>query len=198
LSDITPTRSALLELQEERRIMQEGYQFLDEKRLLLASEMLKQLSAYRQLADGLEAAWAEARQALVAALARHGLEGLWVYPPWDLQQARVRTDQRGLLGVLLQEAALEAQPFEVTPAVHPSPEAERCRAVFAEVISRATAAAAIAGNLERLRVEYRHTERRARALENVLLPEVERDVREMDERLEEFDREDAIRSHSGV
>ena len=53
--------------------------------------------------------------------------------------------------------------------------------------------AASAGNLERLAAEYRRTERRARALENVLLPEIERALRTTEEHLEQADREEAVR-----
>ena len=44
-----PTRAALLELQDERHAMREGYVFLDEKCLLLAGEMLRQLQHHGAL-----------------------------------------------------------------------------------------------------------------------------------------------------
>ena len=197
MSDLTPTRSALLELLEERRVMQEGYSFLDEKRLLLAGEMLRQLARYAELHGALRTQWEQAAAALSAAVGRHGLEGLWCYPPADRAASKVRIGRRSLLGVVLQEAVLEGEAQSAPLAANPSPEAERCRARFGDVMVAAAALAAAAGNLERLRVEYRQTERRARALENVLLPEVESAVREMDERLEEAEREDAIRGRYG-
>jgi V/A-type H+-transporting ATPase subunit D len=40
---IVPTRSAFLELKEERSGMREGYRSLDEKRLILAAEILAEL-----------------------------------------------------------------------------------------------------------------------------------------------------------
>ncbi len=43
MTDITPTRGIALELNDERRAMHEGYVFLDEKCLLLAGEMLREL-----------------------------------------------------------------------------------------------------------------------------------------------------------
>jgi len=52
--------------------------------------------------------------------------------------------------------------------------------------------AATAGNLERLSFEYRRAVRRARALSDVLLPELDRDVYEIETRLEELEQEDAI------
>jgi len=41
MSDISPTRSAVIEMKDERRAMHEGHVFLDEKCLLLAGEMLQ-------------------------------------------------------------------------------------------------------------------------------------------------------------
>ena len=46
--EVIPTRSAFLELKEERVGMQEGYRFLDEKRLILAAEILVTLNTYTQ------------------------------------------------------------------------------------------------------------------------------------------------------
>jgi hypothetical protein len=42
-SDIAPTRSAVIALKDERRTMREGYAFLDEKCLLLAAAMLREM-----------------------------------------------------------------------------------------------------------------------------------------------------------
>jgi len=54
--------------------------------------------------------------------------------------------------------------------------------------------AGLSGNLHRLLEEYRLTERRARALENIILPEIEQSLNEMNGYLEEVDLEDAIRA----
>ena len=47
-----PTRSAVLELKAERVVVGEAYDFLDEKRLLLAAELLRQLAEYDRLRAG--------------------------------------------------------------------------------------------------------------------------------------------------
>ena len=86
--DITPTRSVVLELKDERRAMHEGYVFLDEKCLLLAGEMLRELARYAELQRAFVAAWDAAVAALQAAVARHGLEGLQVYPPRGSRRRR--------------------------------------------------------------------------------------------------------------
>ena len=49
MSDATPTRSFVLEMKDERRAMHEGYVFLDEKCLLLAAEILRELNSVQML-----------------------------------------------------------------------------------------------------------------------------------------------------
>ena len=44
MSDANPTRSVVIEMKDERRAMHEGYVFLDEKCLLLAGEILRELA----------------------------------------------------------------------------------------------------------------------------------------------------------
>ena len=53
--------------------------------------------------------------------------------------------------------------------------------------------AAAQTNLERLISEYTRTERRARALENVMLPEIDDSLRFVNEQLEAVDLEEALR-----
>jgi V/A-type H+-transporting ATPase subunit D len=191
--EITATRSVLLELQEERRSLTEGYQFLDEKRMVLAGAILDELHRYQPAAEQFRDAFTAAVTALQAAVGRHGLEGLQVYPADSLDAARVEAASRTILGVAVQQAHLAGESGAAPPAANPSPEAIACRHRFTEVLTQAVALAAQAGNLERLGHEYRRTARRARALEDVLLPEINEAVADVDARLEEIDREEAIR-----
>lgn len=192
MTDATPSRSAVLELKDERLAMHEGYVFLDEKCLLLAGEMLRELARYAELQRAFLQAWDQAVVSLRAAVARHGLEGLQVYPRSDMDSAQLRRTPRLLMGVRLQQAELVANARPAPPAVERSPEAEVCRRAFSHVLAQAAPLAATAGNLERLQLEYRRAVRRARALQDVLLPEVDRSLYEMETRLEELEQEDAI------
>lgn len=190
-----PTRSALLELQEEQRVVKEGYDFLDKKRLLLAAEMLRLLDEYERLMEEFHAQHAQAGSAYIEALARHGLQGIQVYPVAPLTSAQLTGRQRSFLGVPLQETWLELDGLPViqSPASYPSPEARYSAQRFHELLELAAVLAGLRGNLHRLMDEYRRTERRARALENVLLPEIGQAVMEIATRLEEIDMEDAVR-----
>jgi V/A-type H+-transporting ATPase subunit D len=134
----------------------------------------------------------DARLALRSAVDRHGLQGLQCYPPLSLEQARVEIRPRPLLGVALQDAALVGSASFAPPPVYPSREADACRALHAEMMEKLVAFAAHSGNLERLYREYRRTARRARALQDVLLPEVGRTIGDFEARLDELERDEAL------
>jgi V/A-type H+/Na+-transporting ATPase subunit D len=192
MAEFTPTRSLAIALQDERRTMREGYAFLDEKCLLLAGEMLRAVRLWREHRRRWRAAWRAARSALRAAIARHGLQGLQLYPAAELA-ATLNTQRRTLLGVTLQSATLVAAP---TPhgagaAANPSPEAEACRRAFASLLPLATEMAALSGDMARLHAEYRRTVRRVRALQDVLLPELETTLAEIETSLEELEQDEA-------
>ena len=76
--------------------------------------------------------------------------------------------------------------------MHASPEAEACRAAYARVAARLGELAAVSTTLARLLAEYRRTVRRVRALQDVLLPELDADIADIETRLEDLEREDAL------
>jgi V/A-type H+/Na+-transporting ATPase subunit D len=191
--DLPPTRIAYLELKEEQEAMGEGYRFLDEKRLILAGAILAELAGYQEALAGFRAGYAKAAAALRAAIRRHGLEGVAVYPAAVAPSGRLDLRTRSVLGVAVQALECHLDPLAAPGAVDPSAEAEACRAAFRDLIPLLAKLAALAGNLERLRREYLRTTRRARALEDVLLPEVAEALAMIDTVLEEQEREDAVR-----
>lgn len=189
MADLTPTRSLAMQLQDERRTMREGYAFLDEKCLLLAGEMLRELRAYQALVRELAPLQQGAHAALQGAIARHGLDGLQVYPAAPGRYA-LRIERRALLGTAMIDARLDGEPGAAPPAVFPSPEAEACRAAHARVAAQLVRIAAHSTNLARLYAEYRRTVRRVRALQDVLLPEVESALAQIETSLEELEQDE--------
>jgi V/A-type H+-transporting ATPase subunit D len=95
------------------------------------------------------------------------------------------------------EATLDAGSSELTrDPVRRSREVRSLAAAFRELLEAAAPLAAITANLERLMGEYRRTERRVRALENVVLPEIRADLVAMEEHLDLNEQEEVIRVRS--
>lgn len=68
MREATPARSAALELADQRKLMRQGYEFLNEKRMLLATEMLRQLRVYQSQSEAFEDRRKSAAAALAAAI----------------------------------------------------------------------------------------------------------------------------------
>lgn len=193
-ADAVATRSVLLELQDERRFTQEGHTFLDQKRMLLAGEMLRWLQRYADARRAYQAAHSAARHALAHAVARHGTRELAALPPRSASLAAMRYHQDSFLGVCLQRAEGELDVSAPTAiACNPSPECRGATDAFERLLRTELTLALANGNLERLLQEYRRTERRARALENVVLPELSATIDHIDEQLAEQEHEEAAR-----
>ena len=187
------TRGALLELQEERRLMQESYDFLDEKRILLATAILSALQQYQRELASFDELYGAARDALKSATTRHGLQGLAVYPAAPGEQTSLTVERDNFLGLTLVKASIAVDTGEPPPAINPSPEANASREQSRRLLERAPALAALARNIGLLSAEYTRTERRAKALENILLPEIESDLGLIEEQLEAIEIEEVLR-----
>ena len=70
MPDLAPTRSAALALTEERMLMRQGFGFLDEKRMLLAAELLRLARRCEEATADVEARRRAANAALQAAVER--------------------------------------------------------------------------------------------------------------------------------
>ena len=103
MREVMPTRAAAMELADERKLMRQGYELLDETRMLLAREMLRQLQSYEAGVDAMLAQLHAASAALADGIERHGLDMLQVYPAASPPQAPGST-RTGFLGVALRSA----------------------------------------------------------------------------------------------
>jgi V/A-type H+-transporting ATPase subunit D len=198
MADIAPSRSVILELRDERQTMVEGHAFLDEKCLVIAGEIVRELALYQQLEQQLQTLSRAATRTLQAAIARHGLDELAVHPAPGLADLTLGQTTRSVMGVKLLSPSMGALPaFPALPAWS-SPEAQACREAFAALLAVAPQLGAVAGNLERLSEEYRRSIRRARALNEVLIPETNRTLDTLETGLEDLEREDAIAMRLGA
>jgi len=188
------SRAALLALRRERRVIEEGHRFLDERRVALAHELLRRAQAYAAHRVELLQRHAQARRTLAEALGRHGLEGLQAYPPWTLAPVHPRRDEAPFLGIRLVTGVRVPLTATGAAAVLPSSEAAHCAGAFRELAEGAAALAGEVASLLRLVAEYRRTERRVRAIENIVLPEARADERRLETGLEELDQEEVMRS----
>jgi V/A-type H+-transporting ATPase subunit D len=195
LAQNTVSRSAFLELSEEERLVRSGYELLDEKRVQLAAEMLRQKQAYREARARFVAASDKAAAALLDAAASEGLDALQVHPPSSLNAVRLETAEQRFVGLSLIRAGISGDNgsghLPGSPVV-----VRKCVEAFRAVLEAGIPLAETSANLERLMHDYERTERRVRALENVILPEIREALVVMEEHLELNEQEEIVRVRS--
>lgn len=195
MAEGSASRAALLALRRDRRVIEEGHRFLDERRVALAHELLRRAQAYREQRAALVRRHEQARRALGEAIGRHGLEGLQVYPPQPLQPVQPQVDEAPFLGVrLVLGARVPLRAGGAPAAMMATAEAAHCARAFRELAEHAAVLAGEVASLLRLMAEYRRTERRVRAIENIVLPEAKADERRLETGLEDLDQEEVMRA----
>jgi len=171
--------------------VQTGYQFLDEKRVQLAAEILRQRGEYRVAREAFAKRWDAAAAALLEAAAALGVDALQLHRAAALD-VTLSVESRPFVGLSLITADI-ALGDDAGFAPDTAGVVRDCITAFRAVIAAGVPMAAVTANLERLMHEYRRTERRVRALENVILPEIHGDLALMEEHLELNDQEEVIR-----
>jgi V/A-type H+-transporting ATPase subunit D len=194
--EIAPTRIALLELLDERRLVREGYELLDERRMLLAARILRGLDDLERRRATLASVWQDLTLRLAQALRAHGLNELEAWPPHSLDLDIVRCVESALGIDVGSATAKVATGPPLWPTAAASPTIDACIAETRELLLAAVPIAALETSLLRLMDEYRRTERRTRAIENVLLPELNTDLANVESALESLDQEEVVRVHS--
>ena len=127
--DITASRIAVLDLKDEQRLAQEGYSLLDEKRILLAAEIQRQVARLVSLRREYTALESDALSRTLSAVGRHGLDELAVYPPQSLALERMNIGRSRLLGLELLTVHFERSvqsTLNHEQPVNPTPEARAC------------------------------------------------------------------------
>lgn len=111
-----------------------------------------------------------------------------------MANSRIHQDTAGSAIRALLDAVSGQQPAD-SIACNPSPEAVLCAQHYGLLVQQVMQLAIARANLMRLRDEYKRTEHRVQALENVILPEIYAEEADIVDRLDEIDQEEVIRAH---
>lgn len=185
-----PSKTALLERREELQLVSQGKSVLEERRDILARELLDLIRQTEALASAYEQAHVAAWQALQYAILRFGsnwLAGIEV--DVSLNQPGWRMANR--VGVAWLEAATlpDSPPPRLSPSWHHSPELQRVVTAFHEVQLSAFRLAQAETNLRRMSQAFRTVQQRVNALEHIILPETRQAIKFIEEGLEQIERE---------
>lgn len=192
--NVPPTRSNLLRTKQELQFAREGYEILDQKRVVLARELVSLANEAQTAQDEMDQLLARAYRALEMAMLTMGREhvawaALAIHKTVDVQ---VR--DRGVMGISLPVIEASGEPPEMTYSLGDTAASlDEASAAFKDVLAHIPEISRLTTSVWRLAVELRKTQRRVNALQYIFIPQYEETITYIQSSLEEREREETFR-----
>jgi V/A-type H+-transporting ATPase subunit D len=192
-----PSKMALLERRAELALVSQGKSVLEERRDILARELLDLIRQCETLVEAFETYYQTAWQALQYAILRHGITSLMGFEAYFKENAPDKNPHWSMLnraGVNWLEA--EKLPEPSVPMTSGSgvrsPEVQTAFNAFHDLQASGFKLAQSENNLQRMSLAFKSVQQRVNALEHIILPETTRAIKSIEEGLEQIDREHLV------
>lgn len=189
---VFPTKGNLIITKRSLQQAQLGYELMDRKRNILIREMVVLSDKAKKLRGAIETTFSEAYRALQTANIMLGVAA----PAIDQipVENRVKISYRSVMGVELPNVTLEYEaPKPIYGAMQSNSQFDRAFICFNEAKYLSITLAEIENSIYRLAVAIKKTQKRANALENILIPQYKNQVKFITNALEEKEREEFSR-----
>lgn len=191
-SGITPTKGNLIAIQRSLELSTLGFELLDRKRNILIREMMLLIDKAKKLRGEISETYAQAYEALQKANMTLGVvEDIANTIPVD---QGVSITYRSVMGVEIPHVQLEEQPLRMNYGmIQTNSLFDQAVACFRKVKEITAVLAEVENSVYRLANAIRKTQRRANALENILIPRYRETAKFITAALEEKEREEFSR-----
>ena len=187
-----PTKGNLISAKHSRALAQTGYELMDRKRNILIRELMGMMDTAKELQDQIDTVFTEAYAALQAANIRLGI--------CDRIAGAVEVDDsltlqyRSVMGVELPRIPGQSPPPRPEYGLgETSSELDACYLKFHRVKELTRRLAEVETSIYRLADAIKKTQKRANALENIVIPGLDETIRFITDALEEKEREEFVR-----
>ncbi len=193
-NNIPPTRTNLLQMRQELQFAREGYEILDQKREVLAKELVRLANDAESLQEQMEPLITSAYRALKQARLMMGQEHVeWAALAVN-KTVDVQLKFRGVMGVTLPLIEASGEPPELSYSPGDTTATlDEASALFRDVMSRIPELSRLLTSVWRLAVELRKTQRRVNALQYIFIPDYVETITFIQSSLEEREREEVFR-----
>lgn len=189
---VFPTKGNLMLSKKALQLATLGYDLLDRKRNILIRELMKLVDKAQMLRSSIESTYSEAYLAL-----QHANISLGVVTPFAQTvpiENGITLSSQSVMGVELPTVTLEKKPLQVHYGfARTTSSLDRAYIAFEKVKEMTAVLAEVENGIYRLSVAIRKTQRRANALQNIIIPRNQNIVKYITDSLEEKDREEFSR-----
>lgn len=192
MAALLPTKGNLMAAKQSRELARTGYDLMDRKRNLLIREMMAMMDDAKAVQSQIDTVFAQAYDALRISNVRNGMcdriaESVDVDDSLEIQY-------RSIMGVELPHIAGSSPPPRPEYGFSAASSAlDACYIKFHEVKELIRRLAEVETAVYRLAEAIRKTQKRANALQNIVIPGYDETIRVIAEALEEKEREEFSR-----
>ena len=193
MANTAPTKGSLMAAKRSRALAETGWELMDQKRNIIVRELVARVEQAKALQARIDDVFRSAYDALeIAEIKTGGCEAALAMVPED---DTVRLRWRSVMGVELPSVKSDAADPDVLPytlAASGSALDEAYRK-FAEVKGLLSELAETELSVYRLAFFIRKSQKRANALQNIVIPGLDEDIRRITDALAEKEREEFVR-----
>ncbi|MBR1740188.1 MAG: V-type ATP synthase subunit D [Ruminococcus sp.] len=187
-----PTKGNLMIAKKNLQLAALGYELLDRKRNILIREIMSLVEKAKELRSSIEETYKEAYSALQLANISMGV--ITPYAEYMPVEEGLGLSSKSVMGVELPTVTLEEKPPRVSYGfARTNSQLDRTYLAFEKVKRTTVTLAEVENSIYRLSVAIKKTQRRANALQNIIIPKYRQTVSFITNSLEEKEREEFSR-----
>ena len=193
MANLPPTKGNLIAVKRSRALAENGFDLMDKKRNILIREMMSLIDRAAELQARIDATFSDAYRAIRPAnISMGGCEDVAASMHVD---STVRVRYRSVMGVELPTVTSTPTDTEILPygLLNTTSALDVAYKKFAKVKELTLELAELENSIYRLAYYIKKAQKRANALHNIVIPNLDTDITCISEELEEKEREEFVR-----
>ncbi|PKM74194.1 MAG: V-type ATP synthase subunit D [Firmicutes bacterium HGW-Firmicutes-16] len=193
MANLPPTKGNLIAVKRSRSLAENGFDLMDKKRNILIHEMMSLIDSATELQSRIDATFSEAYIAIrLATISMGGAEEVAAAMPND---DSVRVRYRSVMGVELPTVTSTPTDTSILPYgfLSTTSALDDAYKKFTKVKELTLEMAELENSIYRLAYFIKKAQKRANALHNIVIPNLDMDISRISQNLEEKEREEFVR-----
>ncbi len=192
MSNVIPTRMELLKKKSQIKLAKKGHALLKKKRDALILEFFKILKKAKNLRKLLYEKLREARKSLYYASLQTPFFEIELIAGLNQAKYSLEVKETNVMGVRIPKISYSSEKISDYPPFLASSQLYNVARHYREIFDIIIQIAEIETSVKRMLSEIEKTKRRVNALEYVIIPSLEEDVKYIKQRLEELERDSFV------
>ena len=189
-----PTKGNLILAKNSLALAKQGYGLMDKKRNILIRELMGLIDQAKDIQSEIDATFRAAYQALQEANIELGISYVQEIGDSVPVDKGVKIKARSIMGTEIPLVQYEPEPLNLTYAYYSTRESlDEARAKFQKVKELTIRLSMVENSAYRLASNIKKTQKRANALQNIVIPGLDGTIRFITDALEEKEREEFAR-----